>query len=108
MKIISLVALCSLMLMYQRADCAYNRDDRLFGPANLVAWWIVPYDAKKRTPEERAEMLSRIGSRRLAYDWRAEHLPTLDRELDALKKRRIRMEAIWFPVSLEPEKDEHA
>ena len=73
-----------------------------------MAWCIVPYDARNRTPEERAEMLDRLGIRRLAYDWRAEHLPTLDRELDALRKHRIRMDAIWFPISLEPQKDEHA
>src|SRR5687768_12123990 len=108
MMIMSVVSLCSLSVLLLAANAESLREDRILGKDNLVAWCIVPYDAKKRSPEERAEMLSRIGIRRLAYDWRAEHLPTLDRELDALKKRRIRMEAIWFPISLEPEKDDHA
>ena len=51
---------------------------RLFAPDNLMAWCIVPFDAKKRGPEERAEMLKTLGLRRFAYDWRDEHLPTLD------------------------------
>src|SRR4051812_20241643 len=46
----------------------------LFGRDNLVAWCIVPYDGKKRGPEERAAMLDRLGFRRFAYDWRAEHV----------------------------------
>ena len=33
----------------------------IFARTNLVAWCIVPFDAKKRGPEERAEMLSRLG-----------------------------------------------
>ena len=47
----------------------------LFERDNLVAWCIVPFDAKKRGPEERAEMLHRLGFLRFAYDWRDEHLP---------------------------------
>ena len=34
----------------------------LLAPTNLVAWCIVPFDTKKRGPEERAEMLERLGS----------------------------------------------
>jgi len=69
----------------------------LFSKANLVAWCIVPFDAKKRGPEERAEMLRRLGFRRFAYDWRAEHIPTFDREIEALKKHGIKLQAFWFP-----------
>lgn len=76
----------------------------LFAPENLMAWCIVPFDAKKRGPEERAEMLQRLGLKHFAYDWRDEHLPTLDRELDALQKRGVGLDAFWFPAGLEPEK----
>jgi hypothetical protein len=31
--------------------------EALFAKSNLVAWCIVPFDAKKRGPEERAHML---------------------------------------------------
>ena len=57
---------------------------------NLVAWCIVPFDSKKRAPEERAAMLERLGFRHFAYDWRAEHIPTFDAEIDALKRHGIR------------------
>lgn len=75
----------------------------LFARENLVAWCIVPFDAKKRGPEERAAMLERLGLRQLAYDWRAEHVPTFDAELQALKRHGIKLTAFWFPGSLNRE-----
>lgn len=38
-----------------------TRDAGLFARTNLVAWCIVPFDAKKRGPEERAAMLEKLG-----------------------------------------------
>jgi sugar phosphate isomerase/epimerase len=73
----------------------------LFSRSNLVAWCIVPYDAKKRTPAQRAEMLERIGIRRFAYDWRDQHLPTFETELDELQKHHIELTAVWFPAPLD-------
>lgn len=67
---------------------------------NLVAWCIVPFDAKKRGPVERVEMLAKLGFRHYAYDWRAEHLPTFDQEIAELQKRDIRLTAVWFPTAL--------
>ena len=72
----------------------------VFARENLVAWCIVPFDAKKRTPAQRAEMLQRLGITRFAYDWRDEHLPTFDAELNELKKRDIELTAVWFPGTL--------
>ena len=34
----------------------------------------MPFDSKKRTPEERIDMLEELGFTRYAYDWRTEHL----------------------------------
>jgi hypothetical protein len=65
--LLALLICCSLQL-------AHAADD-LFAKRNLVAWCIVPFDAKKRGPEERAQMLKNLGIRRLAYDYRAEHIP---------------------------------
>ena len=70
---------------------------------NLVAWCIVPFDSEKRTPEQRAEMLERIGVKRLAYDYRAEHVSTFDAEMEALKKHGIELTAWWFPGDLNDE-----
>ncbi|HMF16334.1 MAG TPA: DUF6797 domain-containing protein, partial [Gemmataceae bacterium] len=76
-------------------------DISLFARDNLVAWCIVPFDARKRGPEERADMLTRLGFKRFAYDWRGEHVPTFDAEMLALKKKGIRLEAFWFPAQLD-------
>ncbi|MEY4854570.1 MAG: hypothetical protein RIR32_1246, partial [Verrucomicrobiota bacterium] len=75
----------------------------LFERDNLVAWCIVPFDAKKRGPEERAAMLARLGLRRFVYDYRAEHVPQWDVELAALKKHEIKLEGWWFPTVLNDE-----
>lgn len=75
----------------------------IFSKENLVAWCIVPFDAKKRGPEERAEMLKRLGIRRLAYDYRAEHVPTFDAEVQAMRKHAIDFTAWWFPSALNEE-----
>ena len=77
--------------------------DGLFARTNLVAWCIVPFDAKKRGPEERAAMLERLGFRLFAYDYRAEHIPTFDAEMEALKRHHVRLLAWWFPNTLNDE-----
>lgn len=72
----------------------------IFAQDNLVAWCIVPFDAKKRGPTERVEMLQKLGFKKYAYDWRAEHLPTFDEEVALLKKAKIELTAVWFPANL--------
>ncbi len=72
----------------------------LFAPENRVAWCIVPFDAKKRGPEERVAMLKRLGFKHYAYDWRAEHLPSFEREMQLLKDNGIELTAVWFPSGL--------
>jgi sugar phosphate isomerase/epimerase len=62
---------------------------------DLVAWCIVPFDSRKRSPEERVAMLERLGFERYAYDWRAEHLPDTARELRLAREHGIRVEAVW-------------
>jgi hypothetical protein len=66
-----------------------------FGPMGCRAWCIVPFDGRRRTPEERVAMLERLGFERYAYDWRAEHLPDTARELRPAAARGIRVEAVW-------------
>ena len=75
----------------------------LFARTNLAAWCIVPFDAKKRGPEERAAMLELLGLKKLAYDWRAEHIPTFDAEVAAMKRHGVEMTAWWFPGGLNAE-----
>ncbi len=91
-----LVAGCLLM----SAIPASAADD-IFDHANLMAWCIVPFDAKNRGPEDRAQMLERLGLHRLAYDWRAEHVPQFDAEIDALSRHGIELTAWWFPTQMD-------
>ena len=83
-----------------------RRAEKLYARENLVAWCIVPFDAKKRGPEERASMLAKLGFRRFAYDWRGEHLPTFDDEIKSLKAHKIELTAVWFPAA--PNEDARA
>jgi sugar phosphate isomerase/epimerase len=75
--------------------------DDIFVPANRIAWCIVPFDKAKRTPEQRAAMLEQLGIKGLAYDWRAEHIPTFDAEIAACKAHGIAITAWWFPGGLD-------
>jgi sugar phosphate isomerase/epimerase len=72
----------------------------LFADENLIAWCIVPFDAKHRGPAERAAMLQRLGFQKFAYDWRPEHIPTFDAEIEAMKQAKIELTAWWFPPAL--------
>ena len=62
----------------------------LFARENLIAWCIVPFDSKKRGPEERAAMLQKLGFKHFAYDWRTEHISSFDAEVEALERARRR------------------
>jgi sugar phosphate isomerase/epimerase len=84
----------------QAQSPAAEATDALFGRDNLVAWCIVPFDARKRGPEERAVMLRRLGFKRFVYDWRAEHIPSFDAEMNALKRHDIELVGFWFPGAL--------
>ena len=74
-------------------------DASIYSPENLVAWCVVPFDSRKRGPEERSDMLKRLGFKRFAYDWRDKDIPTFDAEVDALKKNGIDLAAWWFPTN---------
>jgi len=86
-----------------QAGYAFKGNTKLFDKENLVAWCIVPFDAKQRGPEERARMLRDLGIRRLAYDWRDKDIPTFDAELDALNRHGIRLEAFWLASDMNVE-----
>jgi sugar phosphate isomerase/epimerase len=48
-------------------------------------------------------MLERLGIRLLAYDYRAEHVPTFDAEMEALARHKIGLLAWWFPTEMNGE-----
>ena len=55
----------------------------------LVAWCVVPFDASKRGPEERAMMLSKLGFSYCAYDWRPGDEESFEAEIEAYQKHGI-------------------
>jgi hypothetical protein len=65
---------------------------------NLIAWCVVPFDAKQRGPEERAQMLQKLGFKKFAYDWRPVNIPTFDAEIEAVKRHGIDLFAWWWPL----------
>lgn len=74
----------------------------LFRKENLAAWCIVPFDKAKRSPEERAAMLQKIGVRKFVYDYRQEHVNQWDDELTALKSHGIELTGWMFPSAMGP------
>ncbi|MCX6889810.1 MAG: plastocyanin/azurin family copper-binding protein [Verrucomicrobia bacterium] len=92
-RVIVIAALLCVSLIDLRAADAPS----LFDRKNVAALWIVPYDAKKRGPEERAQMLQELGLTKLAYDWRAEHVSTFNAEIEAMQKHGIEISAWWYP-----------
>lgn len=93
--------LAILALALAAAPSPAGEEAGIFARANLVAWCIVPFDARKRGPEERGAMLRGLGLTRLAYDWRAEHIPTFDAEIEAMKRHGVEVTAWWFPTTLD-------
>ncbi|MBU6176030.1 MAG: TIM barrel protein [Planctomycetes bacterium] len=101
-----MVAVAFVLLFSSGTPCQAQvvpNGTNLFRQDNLMAWCIVPFDGKKRTPEERAQMLKELKISKLAYDYRAEHIPTFEREIQALKENGLELSAWWFPTQLNPE-----
>jgi sugar phosphate isomerase/epimerase len=73
---------------------------KLFARENLIAWCIVPFDARRRTPTERAAMLRELGITKFAFDWRAEHVASFDDEIKAMRAAKIDIVGWWFPQAL--------
>ena len=69
--------------------------EEVFAKDNLVAWCIVPFDAKKRGPAERTAMVAKLGIKKVAYDWRGEHVSTFEEEILQYKKHGIEFFAFW-------------
>ena len=67
----------------------------LFDHKNIAAWCIVPFDSVKRDPAQRAEMVQKLGITKVAYDWRAEHVPQFEQEILEYQKHGIEFFAFW-------------
>ncbi len=76
-------------------DTVATTEESILQKTNLVAWCIVPFDAKKRGPMARAKMLSDLGIQRVAYDWRAEHVDSFEDEILEYKRHGLEYFAFW-------------
>ncbi len=95
---VTLLVMCIFLSAYRSVEspaAAGEKEKSAFARENLVAWCVVPFDAGHRGPAARAAMLKRLGIRRLAYDWRAKHVPSFEREIVELKKHGIAYFAFW-------------
>lgn len=62
----------------------------------LYAWCIVPFDALKRTPQERINMLVDLGFSEYAYDWREEHIEEMADEWRLAQESGVNVRAVWM------------
>lgn len=93
-SMLCLTILASALASLTASDDASPQHD-IYSQENLVAWCIVPFDAAKRGPAARAQMLSKLQIRHVAYDWRAEHIATFEDEILQYKKHGLNYFAFW-------------
>ena len=55
---------------------------------NLFAWGL-SVDSRSRTPEERAQMLARLGLKKVAYGWESKDIAAFDEQIEAFKSHGI-------------------
>ena len=91
--IVVLLVITSVCLTAWADEPAATPDN--FNRDRLVAWCIVPFDAKQRGPEARAIMVQGLGMTRVAYDWRDVNVPTFEEEIVQYKKHNIEFFAFW-------------
>jgi sugar phosphate isomerase/epimerase len=92
---ISLRIILGLGIFFGAISCKTNQPEKL-KMDNYFAWCIVPFDNQNRTPEQRIEMLKRLGFVSYAYDWREKHLPEMANEIQLANENGIKMNAVWM------------
>lgn len=85
---------CTLVFLTAIRCLAVEVPDNL-KKGNLVTWCIVPFDASARGPAERAAMLTGLGLKRCAYDWRPRNVAQFEEEILQYKKHGIEYFAFW-------------
>lgn len=76
-------------------ESAAAEETPLFDRQNIVAWCIVPFDSVNRGPAERARMVKELGITKVAYDWRAPHVPQFEQEILEYRRHGIEYFAFW-------------
>ena len=88
--LLTIAILAPALVSLTAADAPSNFDRK-----NISALWIAdPWDAKKRGPEERMQMLQEHGLSKFAYNGSG----AVDAEIEAAKKHGIEIAAWWYPA----------
>jgi len=87
-KLLILILLCTTSSLVAQTPDNFKRE-------NLVAWCIVPFDAKERNAVDRVLMLKELGLQRAAYDWREKHVPFFEDEITEYKAAGIEYFSFW-------------
>ena len=96
-RFLVLLAFCHVAFFQSASAEPMDQSEfNLFAKENLVAWCVVPFDSEKRTSAERTRMLQELGFRSMAWDWRQEHLHTLETEISSLREADIELKAVWY------------
>ena len=94
-SLFSVLTVCTLAAVFVSGCSSQGQGRSVFARDNLVAWCIVPFDASDRNPKQRAEMLNRLGIKKVAYDWRERHIPTFEEEIIQYKEHGLEYFAFW-------------
>jgi hypothetical protein len=97
------------------ADEAAANQGSLWKHDNLFAWEVANYDTKKRSPEQRARMLERLGFKHYVYLGSADPLDpstdvnvsqqNVDEEIEAMQRHQIDIVAWYFWVNTDDPSD---
>ena len=63
---------------------------------NTYPWCIVAYDSLERSPVDRIQMLTDLGFKKYAYDWREKHLDDTYTELNLAAQNDIEIISVWL------------
>lgn len=85
-----------ISIFFLATACKKEDNSELIDMDDLYAWCIVPFDSVNRSPEERIKMLTNIGFKKYAYDWRKNHLENMAYELQLAKKSGVEIIAVWM------------
>lgn len=87
------------------ALCQATQAPDVFAKANLFAWNFIAFDSLHRTPLEQAQMLNRLGIRRMGIEWRRSQVQDFDHEIAAMRANQIAILGFWVRGNMYPERN---
>ncbi|WPR71971.1 hypothetical protein SLW70_02235 [Flavobacterium sp. NG2] len=103
-QIVVFLLICVVFSACKVVDNKKHDNNNPFRKANIIPWSIVGFDVKERNPEERIEMIQKLGYKQYAYGYRPQHIPSMKHEWELAKEKRISIQAVWLYINLYKEK----